>query len=92
MSRGVLVHTDAVQAIGKMPFNVVERRVDMASMTAHKFTVPRVRARCTCERRSEVEIEPLIDGGGHERGLRSGTLNVPGIVGLGKAARSPQPR
>jgi cysteine desulfurase len=87
--RGILFHTDAVQAIGRMPVRVDAWGTDLVSISAHKMYGPKgvgalyVRR----SRRPRIRLQPQAEGGGQEKGLRSGTLNVPGIVGLGQAAR-----
>jgi cysteine desulfurase IscS len=85
--RGVLFHTDGVQAAGKIPVNVIHDNIDLLSLSGHKFYGPKgVGALYVRRRNPRVQVTAQIDGGGHERGMRSGTLNVPGIVGLGAAA------
>ncbi|HZH02236.1 MAG TPA: aminotransferase class V-fold PLP-dependent enzyme, partial [Myxococcaceae bacterium] len=83
---GVLFHCDAVQGIGKVPFDVESMKVDLASITSHKMYGPKGVGALYVRRKPRVRISPIIDGGGHERGMRSGTLNVASIVGFGKAA------
>jgi cysteine desulfurase len=89
--RGVLFHTDAVQAFGKVPIDVDAMNIDLMSLSGHKIYGPKgVGALYVRRRRPRVRISPQMHGGGHERGNRSGTLNVPGIVGFGEAARIAQ--
>ena len=90
-AKGVLFHTDATQAVGKIPLNVEEMGIDLLSLTAHKMYGPKgVGALYVRAAKPRVRLKAMIEGGGHERGMRSGTLNVPGIVGLGKACEIAQ--
>jgi cysteine desulfurase len=84
--KGVIFHTDAVQAVGKVPVDVQKMNIDVLSISGHKLYGPKgVGALYVRRRNPRVQISEQINGGGHERGMRSGTLNVPAIVGLGKA-------
>src|SRR5512138_2031536 len=81
--RGVLFHSDATQAVGKVPIDVNKQNIDIMSISAHKMYGPKgVGALYVRRRNPRVQLAPILDGGGHERGMRSGTLNIPGIVGL----------
>jgi cysteine desulfurase len=84
--KGIIFHTDATQWVGKMPTSVERDHIDLMSFSGHKMYGPKgVGALYVRRRKPRVRLEAIIDGGGHERGMRSGTLNVPGIVGMGMA-------
>jgi cysteine desulfurase len=84
--KGIFFHVDGVQAVGKIPVDVQKDNIDLLSMSGHKIYGPKgVGALCVRRKNPRVQVSAIIDGGGHERGMRSGTLNVPGIVGFGKA-------
>ena len=89
--KGILFHTDATQAVGKIPIDVDAMGIDLLSASAHKMYGPKgIGALYVRSARPRVKLSPIIDGGGHERGMRSGTLNVAGIVGFGRACEIAQ--
>ena len=86
-ARGILFHVDGAQTFGKLPIDVAQMNIDLLSISAHKVYGPKgVGALYVRSNNRRVRLSPVLHGGGHERGYRSGTLNVPGIVGLGMAA------
>ena len=86
-SKKVYFHTDAAQAVGKIPIDVNAMNVDLMSISGHKIYGPKGIGACYVRRRPRVRIDPIISGGGQERGLRSGTLAPPLVIGMGEAAR-----
>ena len=81
--KGALFHIDAVQGVGKVPFDVERSHADLVSLSAHKMYGPKGIGALYVRRKPRVRLTAIIDGGGHERGMRSGSLNVPSIVGFG---------
>jgi cysteine desulfurase len=86
-SKKIFFHTDAAQAVGKIPLDVNEMNIDLMSISGHKIYGPKGIGACYVRRRPRVRLEPIITGGGQERGLRSGTLAPPLAIGMGEAAR-----
>src|SRR5437588_6375754 len=83
--KGVIFHTDATQAVGKVPIDVIKQNLDLVSISGHKMYGPKgVGALYVRRKNPRVQLSAMVDGGGHERGMRSGTLNIPGIAGFGK--------
>lgn len=88
--RGTYFHTDAAQAVGKVPLDVNEMNIDLMSISGHKIYGPKGIGACYVRRRPRVRLEPILSGGGQERGLRSGTVPTALVVGIGEAARIAQ--